>query len=594
MPTTPDPTATALAAAKSLLQAQIVANCVKGDSQNCFAECQVAADCPSGMTCDSSCGMCGCGTTCPGCGDGSTHIGSWHIANIARALVKLSVVGGAAVSTADRAALMCAAEVVSTKWAAFSNVSDTPFTTRAEWIANGTYVNLFFDDMGWWALALFDLYDALASGAAGITCSNPMTKDVALVGALKITAIIGSAYSSLCGGSVEWSCPGSWTIQSAQKNTVTNMLTIIALLRALPFLDNPPVGAPAATAADYIAQVQSMWLWYSTHQIANPTLTYGDNQSASYSGSVGLFNVQPDGRVVLCDAMSTSSDAYSACTPCTARMQTTGGECDNIPCNTLNVNQWTYNYGVVIAALMQLDRVSSKLDTSQMGPHTDFLKLAVGVAETSVASTCLAVPIYLPSSGLDATQLAFFAGGVVQENCSVWAGKLCNADQFIFRGIYLDWLAELVGYCRTKGWYGPQTDAYAALVASTATALSANSTLVSAGQAVVYPFQWNDSQFDWCQPCDGCTPPVTAATCAAFYQANGHNRFEISNQAAALKALTAVLQLGAASPCPPCPGPSGGGGQASDRTALIAVGSIAGALGVVAIVLLVVYYSRHR
>jgi len=607
--------AAAVLSAQSLLRAQNQAQCLAGSSGDCFAECKVGAACPSGLSCDPGCGLCGC-STCPAC-EASTHVGSWHIANIARALVKLVRVGGAAITAADQQTMLCAAELVSTQYAAFSGISaqQAAFTTRDDWIQQGLYKNLFFDDLGWWALALYDLYDLM--GDATVVCSTPMGRDRALAAALNITAINSSAYSNLCGGGVEWNCP-NWTVDSAQKNTVTNMLNVITLLRAVPHLANPPPGAPTALAADYLGRVQTIWKWYSTNTITNPTLHYGNNQAHAYVGHAGLFNVLPTGQVVLGDAMSTSQLAkYSSCTPCTSRMQP-GGTCGDIQCDVITMNQWTYNYGVVIAALLEMDKASSQLDLTAMGPHTDFVALALAVADTSVASPCLAVTTYFSGvAGLDAASLGFFSDGVVQENCQTWAGNICNADQFIFRGIYLDWLADLVSYLRAAKRNADSADRYAALIASTAAALVANTTV--ADGASVHPFQWSDATFDWCKPCDSCN--VTAADCASFYAANGHNRFEVSNQAAGLKALTAALQVGSSGPpcpipvcpicpvwpicpacpsptcpacpaCPACPSPTCPAARAP--VGALVMGSIAAAFSVVAVGLLVLLVLSRR
>jgi hypothetical protein len=89
-----------------------------------------------------------------------------------------------------------------------------------------------------------------------------------------------------------------------------------------------------------------------------------------------------------------------------------------------------------------------------------------------------------------------------------------------------------------------------------------------------------------------------------------HNRFEVSNQAAGLKALTAAAQVGGAAPppppppphcvcptpcpnlcpaCPACPGSTESGG----RDSLIA-GAVAAGLAGLAVVLLIVLLARRR
>ena len=85
-PPTPTPLINCYDSILSLMASYNKSGCNNDQSgASCFKECSIGQDCPSGSECDTGCGLCGC-TNCPAC-SASTHIGSWHLANIFRLFI---------------------------------------------------------------------------------------------------------------------------------------------------------------------------------------------------------------------------------------------------------------------------------------------------------------------------------------------------------------------------------------------------------------------------------------------------------------------------------------------------------------------------
>jgi len=105
------------------------------------------------------------------------------------------------------------------------------------------FINMYYDDEGWWALAWIDAYDVTGN-------SNYLSM------AESIFAIISGAWDSTCGGGVWWSTDKTY------KNAIPNelFLTIAAKLA------NRTTGT---AAAQYLAWAQKEWTWFKASGMIN-------------------------------------------------------------------------------------------------------------------------------------------------------------------------------------------------------------------------------------------------------------------------------------------------------------------------------------
>ena len=489
--------------------------CNDQSGASCFKECSIGQDCPSGSGCDPGCGLCGC-SSCPAC-SASTHIGSWHLANIFRLFInfyKLLMKTEKSISNYNIGLNVISMFARQTEF--FTLTRDKKWTNRQDWINNNYFSGLFFDDIGWWILANIDLYELLDDHPQFTTIS----KKSVLKTAIKLTNIISNANSSLCGDknggnykSIEWNCP-DWAFNSAQKNIITNCLVIMAQARLIPFIDNK-------IKEEYLESIEKIWNFLTTYSITNPTLQYG-TQSEQYTGTVYLIDIQSNGTIIVNDHLGnlnsdTTKYNYSTCTPCEQRMNSSPG-CTNIPCTFMNCNQWTYNYGAVIGTLLALNKIKNQLNLKNMGKHTNFLTLAKQTTTSLLAPRNVAVTTY--SLPVDAKDASFVSNSILKDNCTLWAGTICNPDQWIFRGLTIWWLGELIKVC-------PDCSTFKSFISKNSQKILQNSTKFK--NITIYPFKWDDPTFDWCE-LNKCIPTCSQITCADFYKNNGHNRFEISNQ----------------------------------------------------------------
>ena len=390
------------------------------------------------------------------------------------------------------------------------------WTNRPDWISNNYFSDLFFDDIGWWILANIDLYELLLDNPPSQLAST-IPKEAVLNTAIKLTNIISNANSSLCGDkngkykSIEWNCP-NWSFSSAQKNIITNCLVIIAQARLIPFISDNN------TKQEYLESIEKIWNFLTTYSITNPTLQYG-TYSKQYQGTVCLIDIKSDGTIIVNDHLGNldNNNTYDTCAPCEERMNNSQG-CTNIPCTFMNCNQWTYNYGAVIGTLLALNKIKDQLNFSNMGKYTNFLTLAKQTTTSLLAPKNVAVTTYVLN--VDPKAASFVSNAILKDNCKLWAGTLCNPDQWIFRGLTIWWLGKLIKVC-------PNFSTFKSFISTNSQAIVQNSTKFK--NITIYPFKWDDPKFDWCG-LNKCILTCSGINCDEFYKQNGYNRFEISNQ----------------------------------------------------------------
>ena len=537
----------AYASIQSLMGAYNKSGCI-GDSAggSCFKECNIGQQCPIGTLCNVHCGLCDC-PNCQACST-STHIGSWHLANILRLFVnfyKLLIKTKKNIADTSYTEGLIGLNMLAqqTNFFAFPGQEPKTWTNRQDWINNAKFNNLFFDDIGWWILANIDLYELLNTNPS-LESQITTPKKQILATAINLTQIISNADSSLCTTSdsyksIEWNCP-NWAVTAAQKNIITNCLVIMAQARLLPFLSQSQY---PGLQAEYITSIEKIWNFLTNYKITNPILQYSctasspaascSQQTLQYNGKASLIDITTNGIVIINDHMGTldSNQQFSACYPCEQRMQT-GGNCDNIPCTFINCNQWTYNYGAVIGTLLELDKIKDQLNIQNMGPHTNFLELAKQTTTSLLAAKNVAVVNY-NLVGISPTDASFVSKSVLKDNCKLWTGAICNPDQWIFRGLTIWWIGELIKVCA-------DCSSFKSFITNNSKIILQNSTKFN--NITIYPFEWDNPQYDWCNM-SACIPKCANMSCSAFYKKNGYNRFEISNQIGAAYVLNTEFLL---------------------------------------------------
>jgi predicted alpha-1,6-mannanase (GH76 family) len=168
------------------------------------------------------------------------------------------------------------------------------------------FINRYYDDEGWWALAWIDVYDL--TGEAQY-----------LDEAASIFADMQRGWDTqVCGGGV-W-----WSKDRKSKNAIENEL-FLAVAAALANREND-----AAKRTGYLAWAQKEWLWFHDS---------------------GMIN----GASLINDGLDLSNPAH---------------------CRNNGKNTWTYNQGVILGALVELNRAD---------PHAEYKKTAKAIARAAMA-----------------------------------------------------------------------------------------------------------------------------------------------------------------------------------------------------------------
>ena len=126
--------------------------------------------------------------------------------------------------------------------------------------AHANFVNIYYDDDGWWALAWIDAYDVTG---------NPAYLSMAET----IFSAITGAWDSTCGGGV-W-----WNTRRTYKNAIPNelFLTIAAKLA------NRTSGS---TSAAYLNWAQQEWTWFKNSGMINAQNLINDGLNSIQSECV--------------------------------------------------------------------------------------------------------------------------------------------------------------------------------------------------------------------------------------------------------------------------------------------------------------------
>jgi predicted alpha-1,6-mannanase (GH76 family) len=209
------------------------------------------------------------------------------------------------------------------------------------------FINQYYDDEGWWALAWIDAYD--------ITHHRPY-----LNMAQSIFANMAGGWSSTCSGGIWWSKKRSY------KNAIANEL----FLSVAAHLANRAATPQQQTV--YLAWANREWQWFL------------------HSGMINSHRLINDGL-----------DAH---------------------CRNNGRTTWTYNQGVILGALAELDRAN----------HDPSL-----LAEAhNIASAALADPALVDRHG------------ILHEPCEL----KCGADASQFKGIFIRNLSELDQVAPSPAW----------------------------------------------------------------------------------------------------------------------------------------------
>jgi predicted alpha-1,6-mannanase (GH76 family) len=138
--------------------------------------------------------------------------------------------------------------------AAYDSVFANTFTAAQSQHAN--FVNSYYDDDGWWALAWIEAYDVTG---------NTQYLDMAET----IFATISGAWDSTCGGGVWWSTSKTY------KNAIANELFLSIAAK----LANRTTGS---ARAGYLSWAQKEWSWFKASGMINAQNLVNDGLNSSH------------------------------------------------------------------------------------------------------------------------------------------------------------------------------------------------------------------------------------------------------------------------------------------------------------------------
>ncbi len=183
------------------------------------------------------------------------------------------------------------------------------------------FINDFYDDEGWWALAWMRAYD--------------VTRDNTYL------AMAQSIFADMQGGASPPSCGGGiwWSKDRAYKNAIANelFLAVAAGLANRVGVAHGAGAAGAAVAANYASIAAGQWAWFKASGMIN---------------AQGLIN---DGLTIQAD-----------------------GSCVNN-----GRTAWSYNQGVVLGALVELHHARGGADASLLPAAVSIAKAAIAALSTN-------------------------------------------------------------------------------------------------------------------------------------------------------------------------------------------------------------------
>jgi predicted alpha-1,6-mannanase (GH76 family) len=199
------------------------------------------------------------------------------------------------------------------------------------------FINNFYDDEGWWALAWIDAYD--------------LTKNQQYLSmAASIFTDMSGGWDSTCGGGIWWSKDKTY------KNAIANELFLSVAAHLATRSEDP------AQRAQYLSWAQKEWAWFSNS---------------------GMINAQH----LINDGLDLST------------------------CKNNQQNTWTYNQGVILGGLTELNRIA---------PDRELPSTAQSIADAALT--------HLTDSN-----------GVLHDTCE----PNCGADGVQFKGIFVRNLMDL-------------------------------------------------------------------------------------------------------------------------------------------------------
>jgi predicted alpha-1,6-mannanase (GH76 family) len=214
-------------------------------------------------------------------------------------------------------------------WPTLSN------TFAAAQKTNANFINKYYDDEGWWALAWIDAYD-LTANPAYLSMAETIFADMT-----------GGWDTATCGGGI-W-----WNKSKTYKNAIANELFLSVAAHLANRVTDPTL------RAQYLNWAQQEWQWFY------------------HSGMINASHLINDGL------KSTNPAA----------------------CINNNAKTWTYNQGVILAGLVELNHAQ---------PDPTLLPLAAAIANATIAAMT-------------------DAKGVLHEPCE----PSCGGDGTQFKGIFV-------------------------------------------------------------------------------------------------------------------------------------------------------------
>jgi predicted alpha-1,6-mannanase (GH76 family) len=265
------------------------------------------------------------------------------------------------------------------------------------------FLNKYYDDEGWWALAWIDAYD-LTGRSDYLSMAESIFEDMT------------SGWDNVCGGGI-W-----WTKDRTYKNAIANEL-FLSLSASLANRDSNHKSA-------YIDWAGKEWTWFSR------------------SGMINSHNLINDGLAIT--------------------NGTTGTSCANNGGTT-----WTYNQGVVLNGLAELERAGGDSAVIQSAGH-----IAVAAISSLADSNGILHDACEPNCGADGVQFkGIFIRNLVrlysvQSQLAYKTFVLTNADAIWDR-------SQGAGLQFGQVWSGPFSGSNAAIQSSALEAIVAAAVLDS-------------------------------------------------------------------------------------------------------------------
>jgi predicted alpha-1,6-mannanase (GH76 family) len=146
----------------------------------------------------------------------------------------------------------------------YESVILNTFNTASKSQGNANFIDSYYDDDGWWALAWIDAYD-LTGNAAYLSMAQT------------IFAVMTGAWDTTCDGGI-W-----WSTARAYKNAIANELFLTVAAK----LANRTTGSTSST---YLTWAQQEWTWFkasgmiNSHSLINDGLTSTNPNACTNNG----------------------------------------------------------------------------------------------------------------------------------------------------------------------------------------------------------------------------------------------------------------------------------------------------------------------